>query len=157
MRTNKACPLYSGTLGPSPSMNVAVTEEQEEDIEKELNTEEDDLVNVDGTKVTLSSKVLKRHDDMRRRTLLLKVPKDAVGKKKRRMAGDLHCDYLQRHNKTANRRRTDPVVVLSSILEEILNELRAMPDVSPFMFPVNAKVSSLKFSKYTRTKVMTAI
>lgn len=140
MRTNKACPLYTGLQGPSNSSNVSINEEQEEEVEKELNCEDDDLVNVDGTKVTLSSKVLKRHEDVRRRTLLLKVPKEAVGKKKRRMAGDLHCDYLQRHNKTANRRRTDPVVVLSSILEEILNELRSMPDVTPFLFPVNAKV-----------------
>lgn len=31
------------------------------------------------------------------------------------------------------------MVVLSSILEQILNELRDMPDVAPFMFPVNAK------------------
>ncbi|XP_011186353.2 transcription initiation factor TFIID subunit 1 isoform X5 [Zeugodacus cucurbitae] len=140
MRTNKACPLYTGLQGPSNSSNANISEEQEEEVEKELNCEDDDLVNVDGTKVTLSSKVLKRHDDVRRRTLLLKVPKEAVGKKKRRMAGDLHCDYLQRHNKTANRRRTDPVVVLSSILEEILNELRSMPDVTPFLFPVNAKL-----------------
>ncbi|XP_004536590.1 transcription initiation factor TFIID subunit 1 isoform X1 [Ceratitis capitata] len=140
MRTNKACPLYTGLQGPSPSSNVTVTEDQEEEVEKEVNCEDDDLVNVDGTKVTLSSKVLKRHDDVRRRTLLLKMPKETPGKKKRRMAGDLHCDYLQRHNKTANRRRTDPVVVLSSILEEILNELRSMPDVTPFLFPVNAKL-----------------
>ncbi|XP_017474029.1 PREDICTED: transcription initiation factor TFIID subunit 1 isoform X2 [Rhagoletis zephyria] len=140
MRTNKACPLYTGLQGPSNSTSAAVSEEQEEEIDKEVNCEDDDLVNVDGTKVTLSSKLLKRHEDVRRRTLLLKVPKEGVGKKKRRMAGDLHCDYLQRQNKTANRRRTDPVVVLSSILEEILNELRSIPDVTPFLFPVNAKL-----------------
>ncbi|XP_055848385.1 transcription initiation factor TFIID subunit 1 isoform X1 [Episyrphus balteatus] len=140
MRTNKACPLYTGTPGPTPSMNVAITEEQEEEIEKELNCDDEDLVNVDGTKVTLSSKLLKRHEDVKRRTLLLKVPKEAVGKKRRRMGSELHCDYLQRHNKGANRRRTDPLVVLSSILEEILNELRDLPDVQPFMFPVNAKL-----------------
>ncbi|XP_037955889.1 transcription initiation factor TFIID subunit 1 isoform X1 [Teleopsis dalmanni] len=140
MRTNKACPLYTGTQCPSTPVNVTIPEEPEEEVEKEVNVEDDDFVNVDGTKVTLSSKLLKRHEDLKRRTLLLKVAKDGTGKKKRRMAGDLHCDYLQRHNKTANRRRTDPVVVLSSILEEILNELRAIPDVSPFLFPVNAKL-----------------
>ncbi|XP_001845437.2 transcription initiation factor TFIID subunit 1 isoform X1 [Culex quinquefasciatus] len=138
MRTNKACPLYTGTI-PTPSLTVAMTEEQEEEIEKELNADDEDLVNVDGTKVKLSGKLLKRHEDVKRRTLLLKVPKDAVGKKRRRVGGDANCDYLKRHNKTANRRRTDPVVVLSSILEQILNEMRDMPDVAPFMFPVNAK------------------
>lgn len=78
---------------------------------------------------------------MKRRTLLLKVPKEAMScKKRRRQTSELHCDYLKRHNKTANRRRTDPVVVLSTILETILSELRDMPDVQPFVFPVNPKL-----------------
>ncbi|XP_030565093.1 transcription initiation factor TFIID subunit 1 isoform X4 [Drosophila novamexicana] len=144
MRTNKACPLYTGMQSSLSQSNPSLADDMDEHSEKEMNMDDDDLVNVDGTKVTLSSKVLKRHsqvqDDFKRRGgLTLKVPRDAMGKKKRRMANDVHCDYLQRHNKTANRRRTDPVVVLSSILEHILNELRSMPDVSPFLFPVNAK------------------
>lgn len=118
---------------------MAVTEEQEEEIEKELNEDDEDLVNVDGTKVKLSGKLLKRHEDVKRRTLLLKVPKDAVGKgKRRRMGYDDRLDYLKFH-KSTNRARTDPIVVLSSILEEVLNEMRDMPDVQPFMFPVNVK------------------
>lgn len=141
MRTNKACPLYQ-TSGPTPPLNVAMTEEQEEEIEKQLNTDDEDLVNVDGTKVKLSGKLLKNAEEMKRRTLLLKVPKDAINSRKRRRGtSDLHCDYLKRHNRPANRRRTDPVVVLSTILENILNELRDMPDVQPFLFPVNPKVN----------------
>lgn len=60
MRTNKTCPNYSGTMN-TPSLNVAMTEEQEEEIEKQIMSTEDDedLVNVDGTKVKLSSKLLK--------------------------------------------------------------------------------------------------
>ncbi|KAL7730813.1 hypothetical protein ACLKA6_003581 [Drosophila palustris] len=143
MRTNKACPLYTGMQSSLSQSNPSLADDLDEHSEKEMNMDDDDLVNVDGTKVTLSSKVLKRHgqgeDAKRRGNLTLKVARDAMGKKKRRMANDVHCDYLQRHNKTANRRRTDPVVVLSSILEHILNELRSMPDVSPFLFPVNAK------------------
>lgn len=57
MRTNKACPQYN--LNPNAPVNVALTEEQEEEIEKQMNVEDEDLVNVDGTKVTLSSKLLK--------------------------------------------------------------------------------------------------
>lgn len=139
MRTNKACPLYTGTI-PTPSLTVALTEEQEEEIEKELNADDEDLVNVDGTKVKLSGKLLKRHEDVKRRTLLLKVPKDAVGRKRRRVGSDIHCDYLKKHNKPVNRQRTDPVVVMSSILEQILNEMRGMPDVQPFIIPVNGKL-----------------
>lgn len=139
MRTNKACPLYTSTT-PAPSLNVALTEEQEEEIEKELNADDEDLVNVDGTKVKLSGKLLKRHEDVKRRTLLLKVPKDAVNRKRRRAGQDDYCDYLKKHNKPANRRRTDPVVDMSTIFEHILNEMRDLPDVQPFLFPVNGKV-----------------
>lgn len=141
MRTNKACPKYTGIIPPVSPVQVALTEEQEEEFEKELlGVEDEDLVNVDGTKVKLSSKLLKHHEDVRRRALLLKVPRDAVGKGKRRRMGlpDEYCDYLQ-YNKTANRARTDPIVVLCSMLEEILNDLRDLPDMQPFMFPVNAK------------------
>lgn len=59
IRTNKACPLYQNSTGQNPPINVAMTEEQEEDIEKQLNTDDEDLVNVDGTKVKLSGKLLK--------------------------------------------------------------------------------------------------
>lgn len=78
---------------------------------------------------------------MKKKALMLKVPKEIVNSKKRRRAtGDEHCDYLKRHQKTANRRRTDPVVVMSTMLECILNEMRDMKDVQHFLFPVNAKV-----------------
>jgi transcription initiation factor TFIID subunit 1 len=76
---------------------------------------------------------------VKRRALLIKVPKDAMKNKKRRLAGDGKDDYTKRYNKPANRRRTDPVVVLSSMLEQILNEMRDLPDVQPFVFPVNPK------------------
>ncbi|XP_003736702.3 transcription initiation factor TFIID subunit 1 isoform X2 [Drosophila pseudoobscura] len=141
MRTNKACPLYTGMQSSLSQSNPSLADDLDEQSERETNMDDDDLVNVDGTKVTLSSKVLRRHGEENKRRsgmgLSLKMSRD--GKKKRRLGNDLHCDYLQRHNKTANRRRTDPVVVLSSILELILNELRTMPDVSPFLFPVNSK------------------
>lgn len=58
MRTNKACPLYQSNA-PPPPLNVAMTEEQEEEIEKQFNADDEDLVNVDGTKVKLSGKLLK--------------------------------------------------------------------------------------------------
>lgn len=139
MRTNKACPLYQNATPVAP-MAVALTEEQEEEYEKQIFSEDEELVNVDGTKVKLSAKIVKHAEEVKRRSLLLKVPKDAVSSRKRRRAGTVtHCDYLSRHGKTANRRRTDPVVTLSTMLEEILNEMRVLPDVQPFLFPVSSK------------------
>ncbi|XP_037960124.1 transcription initiation factor TFIID subunit 1-like isoform X2 [Teleopsis dalmanni] len=38
-----------------------------------------------------------------------------------------------------NLRRTDPKIALNYLLEEILNELRSLPNVTPFLYPVNAK------------------
>lgn len=74
MRTNKACPLYQNSVTTAaitttttipaatttpPPITVAMTEEQEEEIEKQLNTDDQDLVNIDGTKMKLSSKLIK--------------------------------------------------------------------------------------------------
>lgn len=56
MRTNKACPLYSGSSG---NMSVALTEEQEEEIQREFNQDDEELVNLEDTKVTLSGKLVK--------------------------------------------------------------------------------------------------
>nr|XP_018902266.1 PREDICTED: transcription initiation factor TFIID subunit 1-like [Bemisia tabaci] len=141
MRTNKACPLYSSNASTSNASVPMSADEPEEETEKEVMQEEEDLVNIDGTKVTLSGKLIKQTEELKRKSLVLKVPKDAMGlKKKRKGADELHCDYLKKQERPANRRRTDPVVVLSSILESILNEMRDLPDVQPFLFPVNGKV-----------------
>ena len=75
----------------------------------------------------------------------MKFPKAHLqGKRKRRpgIVGDPTNDYLK-HNKTTNRQRIDPLVAISTVLENILNEIRETPgvDVQPFLFPVNHKVS----------------
>lgn len=62
----------------------------------------------------------------------------AGGRTKRRGTAE-PCDYLVK--RPADRRRTDPLVTLSSLLEEVLNHMRHLPDVQPFLFPVNHKVS----------------
>lgn len=62
----------------------------------------------------------------------------ALGRKNRRGTAE-PCDYLVK--RPAERRRTDPLVTLSSLLEDVLNHMRHLPDVQPFLFPVNSKVS----------------
>lgn len=90
-------------------------------------------------------------EDIKRQSLVLKVPKGTVQGghsghrgKKRKAASSPHCDYLAKKNQKTNRRRIDPVIVLSGIFEQILNELRDMPDSSHFHFPVNNKVCALR-------------
>lgn len=61
MRTNKACPQYQINFPNDPKSrpSIALTEEQEEEIERTIIPEDEDLVNVEGTKVKLSSKLIK--------------------------------------------------------------------------------------------------
>jgi hypothetical protein len=51
---------------------VAMTEDQEEEIEKQIFSEDEELVNVDGTKVKLSGKLVKHAEEIKRRSLVLK-------------------------------------------------------------------------------------
>ncbi|XP_076037164.1 transcription initiation factor TFIID subunit 1-like [Oratosquilla oratoria] len=140
MRTNKACPMYAGATATTAPISVAMTEEQEEEMERVGIEESEELINVDGTKIKLSSKVIKHAEEIKRRSLVLKVPKDQVRNSRRRRAGTIvHCDYLKKKERSVNRRRIDPVITLSTIFEEILNEMREMPDAQPFLFPVNVK------------------
>ena len=58
--------------------------------------------------VVLNKVVVEHANDVRRKSLLLKFPKDRV--KKRRRQGDEELDYLEKRTKSANRRRTNPEV-----------------------------------------------
>ncbi|KAK2177894.1 hypothetical protein NP493_573g01008 [Ridgeia piscesae] len=131
MRTNKECPLYhrlEGSASTAP-ITVAMSEEQEEALEKS-DLVDQDLINVEGTKVTISKQLVKHADQVRRKALVLTFPKQVAESKKRRRAGTvIHCDYLKKPHKSSNRRRTDPVVSMSSIFENLLNELREIPNV----------------------------
>ncbi len=156
MRTNKACPKFIGSefdiMGP---VNVAMTEKDEEELDREaLQLEEDEeLVKADDTKISISSKLLKHTDEMRRRTMQLKVPKKVLkahqlgglastsaSGKKRRAGATEHCDYLTKSNyRATKRRRTDPLVSLASFLESLHVELRQMNEAFLFLQPVNTK------------------
>ena len=161
MRTNRECPLYNGTVAVSTSNNtsavgtenigpVAMSEEQEEQLEKS-NLVDEDLINIEGVKMKISKQLVKHTEEVKRRSLVLKFPKvaaaaaAAAAKKKRRVGGIgstsmSQFDYLKKPTKVANRRRADPVVTLSTILETILNEMRDMPNVQLFLQPVNQKL-----------------
>ncbi|XP_071391033.1 transcription initiation factor TFIID subunit 1 isoform X2 [Centroberyx affinis] len=141
MRTNKFCPLYYQTNAP-PSNPVAMTEEQEEELEKTvIHNDNEELIKVEGTKIVLGKQLIESADEVRRKSLVLKFPKQQLPpKKKRRVGSAVHCDYLNRPHKSIHRRRTDPMVTLSSVLESIINDMRDHPNTYPFHTPVNAKV-----------------
>ncbi|CAG5050459.1 unnamed protein product [Parnassius apollo] len=131
MRTNKACPLYTGQPGAPPS--------PDHDVDPLPDPDDDDLGYVDGTKLTLPSKLIKQSaEDLKRRGGMGRREVRAAGRNKRRGTASEPCDYLVR--RPAERRRTDPLVTLSSLLEDVLNHMRHLPDVQPFLFPVNPKL-----------------
>uniref|UniRef100_UPI003AAEC2B6 transcription initiation factor TFIID subunit 1 n=1 Tax=Centroberyx gerrardi TaxID=166262 RepID=UPI003AAEC2B6 len=151
MRTNKFCPLYYQTNAP-PSNPVAMTEEQEEELEKTvIHNDNEELIKVEGTKIVLGKQLIESADEVRRKSLVLKFPKQQLPpKKKRRVGSAVHCDYLNRPHKSIHRRRTDPMVTLSSVLESIINDMRDHPNTYPFHTPVNAKVVKDYYKIITR-------
>ncbi|XP_048087225.1 transcription initiation factor TFIID subunit 1 isoform X5 [Alosa alosa] len=151
MRTNKFCPLYYQTNAP-PSNPVAMTEEQEEELEKTvIHNDNEELIKVEGTKIVLGKQLIESADEVRRKSLVLKFPKQQLPpKKKRRVGTTVHCDYLNRPHKSIHRRRTDPMVTLSSVLEGIINDIRDLPNTYPFHTPVNAKLVKDYYKIITR-------
>ncbi|KAJ8028294.1 Transcription initiation factor TFIID subunit 1 [Holothuria leucospilota] len=142
MRTNKECPMYDKKPRENqPSVLVAMTEEQEERMEQELPVEEDDaLVKTEGTKIVLAKSVLDHADTLRRKSLVLRFPKENLpAKKKRTNETEESLDYLKRKKQSINRRRTDPLVTLGTMLETILGGIRQLPYTAPFHTPVNPK------------------
>ncbi|XP_062392812.1 transcription initiation factor TFIID subunit 1 isoform X1 [Sardina pilchardus] len=151
MRTNKFCPLYYQTNAP-PSNPVAMTEEQEEELEKTvIHNDNEELIKVEGTKIVLGKQLIESADEVRRKSLVLKFPKQQLPpKKKRRVGTTVHCDYLNRPHKSIHRRRTDPMVTLSSVLEGIINDMRDLANTYPFHTPVNAKLVKDYYKIITR-------
>lgn len=70
---------------------------------------------------------------------LLQTQVSSKEKKPRKNISQTHCDYLDKPQKKVDRRHIDPLVSFATILENILNELRDLPDSQPFLLPVNAK------------------
>lgn len=59
MRTNKECPMYNMRTTGAGSLQVAMTEEQEEEEEKNIPADQD-LINVEGTKIIMSKTLLEQ-------------------------------------------------------------------------------------------------
>ncbi|XP_073945377.1 TATA-box binding protein associated factor 1 isoform X2 [Choristoneura fumiferana] len=132
MRTNKACPLYTGSMGGGPASPP------ETDVEPIPEPDDEDTGYIDGVKLTLPKAIKQSTEDLKRRGSGRRGDNRPGGRNKRRGTISESCDYLVK--RPAERRRTDPLVTLSSLLEDVLNHMRHLPDVQPFLFPVNQKL-----------------
>lgn len=143
MKTNKMCPKYT-------EVSSYHTTDDELNTEEMSNIAQDDLIKVEGTKITLGRALIEAHEDMKRKSLMIRIPKENVipvtppppTKKKRRPPSttQTNADYLVRHHKSKNRRRTNPVVALNVLLEQVVTKLKEIPDSWPFHAPVSSKV-----------------
>ncbi|VVC30227.1 Bromodomain, conserved site,Transcription initiation factor TFIID subunit 1, domain of unknown [Cinara cedri] len=94
-----------------------------------LHTVEDNLVN--------NVEIKHNIENTENRSLILKIPKGILSQKKRK--NEFDCDYLKKCKQSPNKLHTDLLTVLSNIFESILNEICNIPDVHPFIYPVDAK------------------
>uniref|UniRef100_A0A1X7TDZ3 Bromo domain-containing protein n=1 Tax=Amphimedon queenslandica TaxID=400682 RepID=A0A1X7TDZ3_AMPQE len=88
MKTNKNCPKYK-----NQPVQVAPTDDELAAATSEVPLVQDDLVKVEGTKVVLKKDLLEHAEDVRRRSLVLKFPKEKIRKRKKQ--GDEQLDYLE--------------------------------------------------------------
>ncbi|OTF75547.1 transcription initiation factor TFIID subunit 1-like protein [Euroglyphus maynei] len=175
MRTNRACPLYGNPETSSITFGNDLSTDNDScgggsggNFSQSTILNEENLVKLDETKLVLSKSVMKQFDleqqkqqqleqerlQKKAASIKLKISKDLLKKRKKRSATQDNSDqleYLQKPDyKSANRRRTDPLVVLSDIFEEIWNEMRSMPDSEPFHQPVNVKTVPDYYNIITR-------
>ncbi|XP_015906224.1 transcription initiation factor TFIID subunit 1 [Parasteatoda tepidariorum] len=148
MRTNRACKMYQNT--PSlPPVQVAMTEEQEEAAEKNALNDQN-LIQCDETKIILSKQLVQHADEVRKKSLVIKIPKDTLAAAKKKRTSELtNSDYLSTP-KMINRKRTDPLVSISVIFENLINELKALPHTQPFWIPVSIKLAPDYFTLIER-------
>uniref|UniRef100_A0A1X7TS07 Bromo domain-containing protein n=1 Tax=Amphimedon queenslandica TaxID=400682 RepID=A0A1X7TS07_AMPQE len=111
MKTNKNCPKYK-----NQPVQVAPTDDELAAATSEVPLVQDDLVKVEGTKVVLKKDLLEHAEDVRRRSLVLKFPKEK--------SNELNMNYC---------------AIFAAALEKIVNKLSAVQEYWPFCKPVSSK------------------
>lgn len=132
MKNNRSCPAHP------QSIQVAMTREEfEEEEQSSLCAVE--LIKTEETKLLINTKLLNKMDEARKKALKIRIPKEAI-KRKRTSQQAEELDYLKKPDyKQTNRRPTDPSVALSVIFEGILAEIKDLPNTKLFWTPVNTK------------------
>ncbi|XP_044006030.1 transcription initiation factor TFIID subunit 1-like [Aphidius gifuensis] len=144
MRTNRACPYFNKS-----SMSIIDNQENDNNnYQKNNHYEDKDLINVEGIKIKFSSTVIKMANEhnaelMKRKSQSFKHLKNSNDGKKRKRQDDNDDDYYYDNkkisNKRINRRRTNPVVVMTTIFENILQNIQKLSYVTPFILPVTIR------------------
>ena len=140
MKTNRSCPEFNNR-----TVKVAPTDQELEQHEAELSSQTD-IVKVEGTKVILNRAVVEKVAEFRRKSLLLKFPKDAM-RKRRRGPQDEDLDYLETR-KSVQRRKTNP---------EVQHMCRVMGVLTILSFSHFASLPQVPFSDHLEKILQTLI
>ncbi|XP_058793130.1 transcription initiation factor TFIID subunit 1-like isoform X2 [Phymastichus coffea] len=112
------------------------------DVMDQLDVNKRKLVKVDGTKLKFSMKLIKEIENMNPCMLVQNTSKKKLSQKKHKSSSDNIQTVNNKHRQIlagTNRQCTDPVIMLSTIFEEIITVIRGYKEFQPFFFPVNTK------------------
>uniref|UniRef100_A0A670KHK3 Bromo domain-containing protein n=1 Tax=Podarcis muralis TaxID=64176 RepID=A0A670KHK3_PODMU len=135
MKNNKICPAKL------PSKPVAMTVEQEEELEKTIiPTDDSELIKVEGTKIVLGKQLVESANEVRKKSLVLRFTKEQLLQKKEQGSGTTAaCSSLNQPQKSSHQGSTPPIEILSYILEGIINEMQELPNTCYFHKPVSRR------------------
>ncbi|XP_032993539.1 transcription initiation factor TFIID subunit 1-like [Lacerta agilis] len=139
MKSNKICPLRRPAK--LPSKPVAMTVEQQEELEKTtIPTNDRELIKVEGTKIVLGKQLVESVNEVRKKSLVLKFTKGQLLQKKEQGFGaTATCSSLNQPQKSSHQGNTGPMATLSYILEGVINEMQELPNTCYFHKPVNRR------------------
>eukprot|EP00795_Rhopilema_esculentum_P000057 gene57-9664_t len=161
MKTNKMCPKYQeGVTGTTPASRT-----DDEGVNEELsNLATEDLIKVEGTKITVGKALLEAVEDLKRKALTVKIPKDSALAFTRAAPTHVCCvesfpfntyvfcslNYVDidihisismlliRKSLISAIYRVQSVA-LSLIFESIISKIKEVPESWPFHTPVSTK------------------
>ncbi|KAF0992521.1 hypothetical protein HZS_5209, partial [Henneguya salminicola] len=144
MRTNRICSKYQEThpnqflQSPDKSSDSYSTGGDKQTEQQSMIQPVENLVKVEGTRLVVGKALIQAADELTRKSLLLKISKDSLGKK-RKKGEEYYSEYLTKQYRNTYRRRADPSICLNAIFEDIVNKLKELPDSWPFLQPVCPK------------------
>ncbi|KAF1744087.1 hypothetical protein MXB_4422, partial [Myxobolus squamalis] len=141
MRTNRVCSKFHETKLTLHNHSSDKSSGSSSPYEKPIDLPPpmpQNIVKVEGTRLVVGKALVEAADELTRKSLMLKIPKDLVGKKRKR-SDDYYSGYLSKQQKNTLRRRADPIICLNAIFEDTLSKLKEIPNTWPFHQPVCPK------------------
>lgn len=96
MKNNRSCPAHP------QSIQVAMTKEEFEDEQNSLSM---DIIKTEDTKILINKKFIDKMEENRKRALMIRIPKDAI--KRKRKSKQTELDYLKKPRLNLRKKMSD--------------------------------------------------